>query len=244
MGQLRERIIQAHGGRERWHAVDRLMVSLSMGGLAFLPHFHLHAPRDLEVSVAPQRGLVTLSPFPDSGRSGCFDGHSIWVEDDDGAVVSSRPVPGASARALRYWSFWDELDRLYVAAVTVWHAVAFPWLLTHPEVTEDSGAVLTLPSVGRVSRLEVTFPAELPVPSPSQTLYADSTGLVRRMDFVPRAYGGWLRVGQILEGLEAVNGLIIPTEQTLYPCLINNQLWRANRFLWLKLTDPIVAYRG
>jgi hypothetical protein len=121
--------------------------------------------------------------------------------------------------------------------------MTFPWLLAQDGIADEAAGSITLPSTGRSERLEVFFPAELPVPSPAQTLYADKTGVVRRMDFVPRAYGGWLRVGQVLSGFEAVNGLVLPTQQTLYHCLINNQLLRATRFLWLTLDDPMVAYR-
>lgn len=243
MGQLRERIIDAHGGRSRWQAVDRVMASLDMGGTALMAHFHLRALHEVEVAVMPHRGLVSLAPFPQGGQVGLFDGHNVWLETDEREVVSSRPVPGASARALRYWSFWDELDRLYVVALTAWHAMVFPWLLAHEGVTDEPAGSMTLPSTGRAQRLEVQFPSAVSVPSHTQTLYADTTGMVRRLDFVPRAYGGWLRIGQLLSGLEAVNGLAIPTQQTLYPCLINNQLWRATRFLWLTLNDPMVAYR-
>lgn len=243
MGQLRERIIQAHGGRSRWQAVDRIMASLDMGGAALMAHFHLHALREIEVSVTPQRGLVSLAPFPRAGQMGLFDGHEVWLESEDREVIRSRPVPGSSVRALRYWSVWDELDRLYVVALTAWHALTLPWLLAQDEVTDAPGGSVTLPGAGRAQRLEVEFPPALPVPSPAQTIYADTTGVVRRVDFVPRAYGGWLRVGQVMSGFEAVNGLVIPIEQTLYPCLMNNQLWRATRFLWLTLSDPMVAYR-
>lgn len=244
MGQLRERIIQAHGGRERWQSVERVMASLAIGGTAFMAHFHLHALRDVEVSITPQRGLVSLAPFPRAGQVGFFDGDHIWLETEDRDVLSSRPVPGASLRALRFWSLWDELDRLYVVALTAWHALTFPWLLTQESVADEPAGSMTLPGAGRSERLEVFFPSQLPVPSHAQTLYADATGLVRRMDFVPRAYGSWLRVGQLLSGFEAVNGLVIPTEQTLHHCLINNQLMRASRFIWLTLGDPMVAYRG
>ncbi len=241
MGQLRERIIAAHGGRNRWYGVERVITSLAMGGVAFMPY--IHPFRDVEVSVTPNRGLVTLAPFPGPGQTGSFDGHTLWIESEDREVVSSRPVSGSSARTLRYWSFWDELDRLYVVALTVWHALLFPWLLAQDGIEDEPMGALSMPGSGRLARLEVGFPTAAMLPSQSQTLYADSTGLIRRMDFVPSAYGGWLRVGQVLSGFEAVDGVVIPTEQTLYPCLINNQLWRANRFLWLTLADPMVAYR-
>jgi len=244
MGQLSENIIGAHGGRQRWQQVDRLMASLAMGGMAFMPHFHLHALRDVEASVSPHRGQVTLAPFPRAGQIGAFDGEQLWIETEAGELISSRSVPSPSAKALRYWSFWDELDRLYVVALTVWHAMLLPWLLTHSEVVEKPGGTANFSGIGRVSRLEVTFPEALVVPATTQTLYADTTGLVRRVDYTPHAYGGWLRVGQVMAGFEAVNGLVLPCEQTLYPSLMNNQVWRASRFLWLTLADPMVAYRG
>jgi hypothetical protein len=241
MGELRERIIEAHGGRSRWDSVERVMASLAMGGMAFMPY--IHPFRDVEVSITPQQGLVSLAPFPGPGRTGYVDGHRLWIETEAREVVTSRNVPGLSARTLRYWSLWDELDRLYVVALTVWHALAFPWLLAQEGVEDEPVGAVTMSGHGRMSRLEVAFAVDRMLPSPKQTLYADSTGLIRRMDFVPSAYGGWLRVGQILSGFEAVNGVVIPTEQTLYPCLINNQLWRGNRFLWLTLADPMIAYR-
>lgn len=241
MVELRERIVRAHGGHDRWASVERLMASLSLGGAAFMTHMQPRPLRHVDVSVLPASGVVTLAPFPDRGRIGAFDGRCVWLEGVDGEILAHRRSPGEITRSPGHWVAWDELDLLYVAAVTAWHALLFPWLVTDARVAIGDPESVSAEG-GRLERVSVTFPEAMALPSPNQTWYTSRTGLVRRIDLTTVAFGGWLPLGQVMTGYDVVDGLVLPTSQTFYPAFLNNQLWRATRFVWLTLEDLAVSY--
>ena len=50
---LIQEVIQAHGGRERWQAVEVIKASLFSGGLAFALHWQPFALCNLKIAVSP-----------------------------------------------------------------------------------------------------------------------------------------------------------------------------------------------
>ncbi|HKJ94077.1 MAG TPA: hypothetical protein VKA32_00440 [Gammaproteobacteria bacterium] len=240
MSELRERIIEAHGGRARWSRVERLMATMSLGGGKFLYHLQPRPLRDVEVGLEPARCRVTIAPFFGEGVQGVFDPQRVWTESATGEVLSERRAPGPVIRSPRHWFGWDELDVLFVVGLTAWHALLFPWLLSRSGLADEP--LEPLDDGGRrLDRLDVWLPADLPLPSPRQTVCADVKGLVQRIDYGPQAYASWIRIGHLMAEHESVDGLILPTEQTLYPLMINQQPWRATRFMWLRFDDLSAA---
>ena len=78
---------------------------------------------------------------------------------------------------------------------------------------------------------------------PERLIYADATGLVRRVDYTPLHYGPWMRAAQCLDGHESFGGFIYPTRRVVYPCLVGGHLARLTPLSWLTL-DDISVIRG
>lgn len=231
-----DRVIDAHGGRERWQRMARLLATLSLGGMEFVAHFQPRPLREVEVTLDPRAFQVTCTPFPEAGQVGVFDPRRVRLEDDSGTALSERPAPGRINRSLRHWFLWDSLDVLFVSGVTLWHSLLLPLLLARSGVAHESlGSMET--EDGRWHRFDVHFPADLPLPAPRQTLYVDAAGLIRRVDYAPLAYGSVVRVAQLLHEHESVGGRIIATRQTLHPCLPGGYVVRASRLAWLEVSD-------
>lgn len=240
MSDLRERMIQAHGGRQRWLEVARVMANLDMGGWEFFQHLQPRPFRDVEVSVDTRSRRVTFTPFPRSGEVGIFEPERVRIEDRSGEVLQDRTSPGAVTRSPRHWLVWDNLDLLYVAGVTVWQALLLPFLLAREGVVDEPLAAV--PGVDRpVDRIDVSFPDDQPLPALRQVVYADRTGIVNRIDYSPAAYGGLIRVGQVLSRHEVFEGRVLACRQTLYPCLPAGALWRPTRLCWLALDDVSIT---
>lgn len=242
MTELHERIAEAHGGLDRWGRVERVLATASLGGSEFLYHLQPRPLEQADVSVDLRLCRVTVSPFPTAGRSGVFEPSRVFTQDDQGQCLEERAAPGLVARSLRHWFVWDSLDVLYVVGLTLWHAVAAPFLAcrsgTERKLLEPSDTV-----DGPRQRLRIRLPGDLPLPAREQMLHADPRGLLRRMDYSPVAYGGALRLGHLLEDHQACDGLVVATRQVMYPCLPNGQIWRLTRLAWINLDDVAVLDR-
>jgi hypothetical protein len=229
-----DRMIEAHGGHERWRGISRIMATLSMGGLEFVSHMQPRPLRNVEVAADARNTRLTLSPFPERGQSGVFEASRVYIQDEDDAVISERPAPGTVTRSLRHWMLWDTLDVLFVTGITAWQALLFPWLLARTGVNPQPAPP---GSVDSSRCVRVSFPADLPLVAHEQVFHAGSTGLVERIDYAPEAYAGWLRVCHLMEDFDVFDGLVLPARQSLYPCLPNAKPWRGARMAWLTLDD-------
>ncbi|MQM40274.1 hypothetical protein KBTX_04321 [wastewater metagenome] len=86
--------------------------------------------------------------------------------------------------------------------------------------------------------LDVTLPGDLPVPAPEQRLHADAKGALVRAEYAPVAWGRTMRVAQLMESLEGVNGLVFATRQSLVPCFPGGAPVRGMpRLAWLEFSD-------
>ncbi len=232
MSDLCDRIIEAHGGRDRWLGTGRLMASLSMGGSTFASHLQPRPLRDVEVTADLRSFRLVLSPYPRPGETGVVEPSRVCIQADDGSAIAERCAPGTVTRSLRHWLVWDSLDVLFVAGVMLWQAMLFPWLLTRSGVIEEP-----LAGERRPRALDLHLPGDLPLIAYRQIWHAGATGLVERADYALEAYAGWLRVSHMMSDYEAFDGLVLPTRQTLYPCLPTARPWKGTRLAWLALDD-------
>lgn len=242
MNALVERIVEAHGGRKRWQKVEQVLATVSMTGLEFSSRLQGQLLQDVEVTASADEPLITLSPFPDEGHVGVFRPNQVSIQRDDGEVVASRSAPGAVFRSMRHWFWWDRLDVLYYAGTSLWQSLCVPFTLLRSGCeVEELEAVDAVPEGGTWQRLRVVFPADIPCFAPEQVFYADSTGLVRRIDYAPALSGPWFRVAQYLESFESASGLVFPMERRTYPCLPSSHVVKMMPFSSLSLSDVAVA---
>ena len=242
MTTLLERIIEAHGGEERWRQVGDILARVSMGGMEFASRMQGAPLRDVEVTVTASTPAVSLSEWPGEGRSGHFTPSRVWVEAADGSLVAERSAPGATFRTLRHWLWWDELDVLYYCGMSLWQALCQPFSLLRSGCELEEIDPVDLAGE-RWHCLRVVFPADVPSLSPDQLLYADAAGLLHRIDYAPSLYGAFWRVAQALEDHDVFDGFVHATRRRVFPCMPNGQMLRATRLAWLHLDDVSVVRR-
>src|SRR5207302_9751931 len=90
-GELLEKAIAAHGGRQLWEGAREIRVRVSSGGLAFASKLQGSAVRDVEAQVSTRGQRVVFTPYPRAGRRGVLeqDG-SVRIENDSGELLERR----------------------------------------------------------------------------------------------------------------------------------------------------------
>ncbi len=236
MSGLFEQIIAAHGGAERWQGLQAIMAVVSMGGVEFTSRFQTQPLDQLEVTASTTSPDVTITGYPRAGVTARFQPSRVWLQDADGTVLEERPAPATVFHSPRHWFWWDALDVTYYCGLTLWQNLCLPFLLLrHGCHVEELGRVTV--SGERLYRLSIRLPADVPTLSTEQTLYTDATGLLRRVDSVPRLYGSVLRVGQQLEDNEECDGLVLSTRRRMLPAMPGGHLVRGLPLGWITLDD-------
>lgn len=236
MADLKDKIVRAHGGPERWQGLNGVMASCSLGGLEFAPRLHLTPLRHAEVHLHLDSNRLTISPFPEPGLVAVFTPEQVWIENKQGERISERRYDNGALRGLRHWLLWDQLDVIYYAGSLLWQALHLPFCLlgagcqTEALEPQESGGE-------RWQRLLVRQPAMGGVPAQEQVIYADPTGLIRRMDYAPVYYGAMFRVAQLWDQHESFSGLVYSTRRTVHPCLATGHAWRLTTLAWMELDD-------
>jgi hypothetical protein len=239
---LVKRILKAHGGEAAWRNAERLFATCSMGGMDFLTRMQPAPLREVQVSVAAGAPQGQIAPFGGTGDCGCFDVERVWIEDHNGELVAERAAAGGTGFSGRSRLWWDRLEVLHQAAAILWFALNMPGLLVRPDVKCQA---LDPVRDGRqnMDRLKVVLPNDLGFHGTEHVLYADSTGLIRRVDSRSLIYGGMLSVSQLWEGHETFDGLLIATRRSYYPTLLTGSPWQFARLVWLDLDDVSVSRR-
>jgi hypothetical protein len=243
MLDLREKIVRAHGGRQRWSEVKSIMGCTSMGGLGFASHLQMNPLRDVDFQFQAELGRLVLMNFPRMGAVGVFTPDRVWIEDGAGGCVESRESGADLLRSQRQHLAWDSLDVLHYAGTMIWQSLQLPFALLDPAVkVEEQGAAEV--SGERWQRLLLRYPKGMPSMAAEQVLYCDSTGLVRRLDYSVSSYNPWLKLAQCWQRHESFSGLVYATRRAVHPCIAAGQVWRLITLVWLELDDIVVSTNG
>ncbi|MCC5856547.1 MAG: hypothetical protein JJT90_00175 [Ectothiorhodospiraceae bacterium] len=236
MTELRKRIIEAHGGEARWRAVQQVMACVSMGGMEFTSRFQVNPLRSVELSIRTASPDVAFADYPASRQVARFQPSRVWVEDAGGGVLMERTAPGAVFRSLRHWFLWDTLDVVYYCGMTLWQALCLPFSLLRSGCELEELEPVDLGDE-HLQRLRVVLPADIPSFAPEQIFHVDGTGLVRRVDYAPNLYGSWMRVAQLMDGFETVDGLVLATRRRIHVALPNGGIMPGIPLGWMDLDD-------
>jgi hypothetical protein len=92
--ELRDRMVDAHGGEERWREVLQVMACVSMGGMEFASRFQPSPLRGVEVTISAGCPDVVFADYPSPGQFARFQPSRVWVEDMEGNILRERAAPG------------------------------------------------------------------------------------------------------------------------------------------------------
>ena len=216
------RVLDAHGGLERWRQTAAVGLRLSSGGLAFAAKGQPRALHDVTATVATLGHDVVLrgsSPRP---------WHVRFSEAGGNPLVEHLALLRRGRRRLA----WSVADVAAFAGTALWTYVHVPFVLADPDVQVE--AMGPWREAGETwQRLAVTFAEGTPTHCRRQSLYVDGAGLVRRHDYTALAFGRWARAAQYLSEYRTFAGLSLATRRRVYPRLPGGRRAPAPRLVWI-----------
>lgn len=232
--ELIDRVIEAHGGRARWQALERIEAAFSSGGLAFALHMQPFTLRGLRLVLRPHARQVELHGYGRPDWVGEWTPNQVRILDADGRTVAERQQPRAGFSRLDKLVRWDRLDLLYFAGYALWNYLSFPHLLELPgvEVIESSA-----PDGLKPGHLRARFDAQLPSHSPYQTFHIDQRGWLTRHDYTADVIGRWATAANFCQASEVVDGLRFYTRRRVLPRLGADSVLPLPTLVWIELDD-------
>jgi hypothetical protein len=221
---LLRQAIDRHGGWSLWTRLEAVTLKLrSLHGL--LPWLKGYG-RTFQLG----RSLITFpkavrTEWSEEGGKPCmavFDrGDMRLFEPATGRVHSESPDHRRTFRGLRKARRWDALDAHYFFGYAFASYAAVPFIL--PTLRYAGAASATLRGE-RLSGVRVEFPPGSPVHCPLQRYLFDTTGLLRRNDYVADVVGSWARGAHLWDDYTTVEGLPLPARRTVLARVGNTPL--------------------
>jgi len=214
--------IEAHGGMVRWSNLDALDAEISARGFLFmakrrpiLDHVRIHAET--------REPRFSFFDFPKPGQTAELIGNDEVriIDSESGAILSRRDKPRMFFTRFRRQFKWDDLDFIYFAGYATWNYLIFPFMLTR----KGFGIELLEPLPGKLSqftRLQVTFPDDIPTHSRKQVFYVDDQRLLRRLDYTAEVVGKWAHAAHLCESYKIFDGIKAPTKRRVLPLFVGH----------------------
>ena len=127
MNEFLVKIIDAHGGTDRWHWNEKVEATIVSGGGFF-------ALRGVPQDANPRRMTVWLheerssvSPYGAPDQRMVFTPERIAIEKLDGALVAERFAPRDSFAGHQMNTPWDPLHRAYFNGEALWTYLTTPF---------------------------------------------------------------------------------------------------------------------
>src|SRR5262245_41002542 len=128
MSELLVKIIDAHGGIDRWRYEKVEATIVSGGGFFALKGVPQDAnPRRMTVWLHEERSSV--SPYGAPDQRSMFTPERIAIEKLDGTMVAERHAPRDSFADRQMNTPWDPLHRAYFNGEALWTYLTTPFLL-------------------------------------------------------------------------------------------------------------------
>lgn len=239
VNSLLELVMEAHGGVDRWRRATAIRARVRTGGLLVRTRVPGNRFSDYRITVDVQRARTVIDPFPHDGLRGIFDHGSVRIEDLRGGIVDCRTHPRPrffGLAGLKRNIRWDAMDSVYFGGYAMWCYLTTPYLLTREGVHVEEGAPWQ--EDGQTwRRLDVVFAPEIDTHSPRQTYYFDTSGHLRRHDYVAQVVGHWAKAAHYCADPVVADGLTFSTRRWVRPIGPGNRPLPFPTLVSLQLSD-------
>jgi hypothetical protein len=215
MDSLLSLVVEAHGGLDRWSAVNAMLVHTTVSGVFWERKGQGGILGDVTFGIDPRYQRVTITPFAGAGTASDYDGatDSIAIRTTDGKVVQQHGNVRQSFDGFDRTSKWDAFQAGYFISYGMWNYMTEPFMLTYPGVEareiepwEEDGQ--------RWRRLHVVLPRTTTTHNAEQVFYFDESGMQHRMDYAPEVNGNVL-VAQYQYDPKTFDGIVVPTRRVV-----------------------------
>src|ERR1700757_3263842 len=190
MNELLTKVLDAHGGLERWRSYNKVEATIVSGGGFFalkgvLPDAD---PRRMAVWLHGERSSVTPYGAPDQRTM--FTPDRITIEKLDGSTVAERRAPRDSFAGHQMHTPWDPLHLAYFNGEALNTYLTTPFLMGLSDVrVEEIEPWKEGPDTWRV--LRAYFPGSIETHSLVQDFFFGEDLLLRRHDYSVDIAGGF-----------------------------------------------------
>ena len=214
MNEFLVKIIDAHGGADRWHRYEMVEATIVSGGGFF-------ALRGVPQDANPRRMTVWLheegssvQPYGAPDQRTMFTPERIAIEKLNGRLVAERHAPRDSFAGHQMSTSWDPLHRAYFNGEALWTYLTTPFLLAMEGVrVEEIEAWREGAETWRV--LRAYFPGSIETHSLVQDFFFGEDLMLRRHDYSVNIAGGFAAAQLTSDYVEA-NGIRLPARRRAY----------------------------
>jgi len=215
MDALAQKIIDAHGGLDRWKQFASLSAHLTQGGALWGLKGQAGKLDDANVTVGLTEQWASHHPFGTGERVTLFRPDRVEIKDPAGQLLEALDAPRNSFAGHTFETPWTEPQLAYFAGVAMWTYFNLPFLLAADGVASER--LEDWQEQGESwQRLRVTFPKGVATHSAVQTLYLDDAGLIRRHDYDVEIAGDTPGAHYPTDYVE-VQGIKFPTKRRIFP---------------------------
>ncbi|WP_137806023.1 hypothetical protein [Pseudomonas sp. G(2018)] len=214
MIELLQKVLDAHGGLERWNRFTTLNATIVTGGelWGIKSVSQDTVPREMTVSLHQQRASVT--PFGKPDWRTIFRADYIAIETTQGEIVRERSNPREAFAGHVMDTPWDPLHRAYFSGYAMWTYLTTPFFMAMPGFSVSE---ITPWQEGqeRWRGLRVEFAQDIASHSRFQDFYFGDDFLLRRHDYHVDVAGGFAAAQYVSDYVEA-QGFRFPTRRRAY----------------------------
>ena len=211
-----DEVIKAHGNPGNWNQYNRIITTLSFGGLAFQMKFNNTGIKERRYFISLDSPMVVIENYPKPQQQGIFTPEIVWIESFDGKKIKERRNPRSTFKKWPHRFFWDDLDLLYFAAYACWNYFNTPFLFAN-EGFKFNQLSDWQENGHRLYRFEALFPEEIPAHCRKQVFYFDELLRISRFDYNPEVFASWAKATHYCYDYQNFNDIWLPTKRRVVP---------------------------
>jgi hypothetical protein len=189
MSELRDLVIDAHGGTARWNKVKMIEGDISITGGLWARKGWPDVLKAVRIAAAAREQWISYQPFTSEKlRSSCTPDHTI-IETLDGKPLRKRHNPRTAFDGHAIDTQWDDLHLAYFSGYAMWNYLNTPFIFALPgfkteeiEPWDEQGE--------KHRRLKVVFPDHVATHCAEQIFHVNREGLICRVDYSALVAGG------------------------------------------------------
>ena len=217
MNELLNRILDAHGGIDRWREYQKVEATIVSGGGFFalkgvMPDA-TPTPRRMTAWLHEERSSVCPFGQPDLRTMSTPD--RVAIEKLDGTSVSERHAPRDSFAGHQMSTQWDALHLAYFNSEALWTYFTTPFLLAMDGVHVEEGEPWQEDGAETWHVLRAQFPGSIETHSLIQEFFFDRDLQLRRHDYSVNIAGGFA-AAQLTSDYVVADGIHLPTKRRAY----------------------------
>jgi hypothetical protein len=214
MNELLTKVLEAHGGLDRWKSYNKVEATIVSGGGLFALKGILQDPSPRRMTVWLHEERSSVAPYGAPDQRTMFTPDRIAIERLDGTVVAERRMPRDSFAGHQMHTPWDPLHRAYFNGEALWTYLTTPFAFAMDGFrVEETAPWQDGKETWRVLRVYV--PNSIETHCQVQDFFFDERFNLRRHDYSVNIAGGFPAAQLMLEYTDA-NGLRLPSKRRAY----------------------------